>query len=117
MTIVVCSVINFVTGKVKSRLDYRKVEFEKIKGKIDSVNWRREFRDTDIEEAWKLFRTVYEDTVKTCVPVRTVKVSNRPPWLTAHVKRSLRDKYRAWAIYKRIKNPRLSQVQKIKEPK
>ena len=81
-----------------NRLDYRKAEFEKIKEKIDSVNWRREFRDTDIKEAWKLFRTVYEDTVKTCVPVRKVKVNNRPPWLTAHVKRSLREKYRALAI-------------------
>ena len=41
-----------------NRLDYRKADFETIKEKIDSVNWRREFRDTGIEETWKLFRTV-----------------------------------------------------------
>ena len=84
-----------------NRLDYRKADFETIKEKIDSVNWRREFRDTGIEEAWKLFRTVYEVTVKSFVPVRKVKFNNRQPWLTTHVKRSLREKNRAWAIYKR----------------
>ena len=94
-------------------LNYCKANFKKIREMMNGVDWNKKFADVNIQVAWRMFCSEYNDAVRSCVPVKKVKVNKRPPWLKAHVKKALRAKYKTWAIYKRTS--RITDYQKFKE--
>jgi hypothetical protein len=76
-------------------LNWRRANFDEMKKEITEVDWDKELRWKDIEEAWVLFREKVEKTVNDNVPRYVNTRKRRPEWSTQEIVREIRKK-RFW---------------------
>ncbi|XP_072014972.1 uncharacterized protein [Amphiura filiformis] len=85
------------------KLNYNKGDYESIKHDLKSTKWEEEMKDLDSEEAWLLFKSVYNQTVKNHIPQKKTKKRYKPPWLSSKVKKSVKKKYNLYKRYRKSK--------------
>ena len=57
----------------------------------------------NIDEYWLTWKDLFLTVVSECIPVKTVKDTNSPPWIDAEARHCLRKKYTALGKYRRRK--------------
>ena len=57
----------------------------------------------NIDEYWLTWKDLFLTVVSECIPVKTVKDTNSPPWIDAEARHCLRKKYTALRKYRRRK--------------
>ena len=73
--------------------DYRKLDVEKLSNELSNVRWMDIISLHSIEEAAQLFPDTLYNTVKTCMPVKTISVRQcDKPWTTEEIKQMIRNK-------------------------
>ena len=84
---------------VKKILNWNRADFEGIKNKLKSWNWREEFAERSMESCWKTFNDKVNSLVSSYVPETTMKSHNQPVWMNTRLLRTIRKKRSLWARY------------------
>ena len=62
--------------------DWNNMNSDAFKDGLDNVDWQAELNDMNTEQAWSHLKSKLDNMIEQCVPVKKVKVSNRPPWMS-----------------------------------
>jgi len=84
--------------KVSIKIDCDKADFKQIRSELKKIKWEDEFKDTSVNECYRVFLNIYKDIVNKYVPVKKILKSHKQklPWLNTEVKKAIRERYKQW---------------------
>jgi hypothetical protein len=71
-----------------------------MKNELSGVDWAAVLSVHNIEDMWQNFKNIVENSMTKHVPVKEVKNSTKPRWLSRELVKLIRKKKRAWKEYK-----------------
>ena len=84
----------------KKILNWKKADYHQIKEYLAKVDWNEVLTRQSVNEAWEAFKNEIKIATAKFVPFSTIKRKSTPKWLTRENVRLVRQKKRAWKIYK-----------------
>ena len=69
-----------------------------MKHKHANVSWK-EMDDLNCEDAWQFFKSEYRQVVDNHVPKRRPRTNNKPLWMKANIKKSVKKKHQLYKKY------------------
>ena len=68
--------------------DYKKANFHKLKHTIENIDWSNISSSTDINDAWKVFTSLYNTAVNSCIPMKNRRPirNSKPKWWNNEIK-------------------------------
>lgn len=79
--------------------DYSKADFNCLREKLNVIDWRSYFGESNTEECWQKFKSKVSDAVDECIPKKLRRNNSKPLWMQRNVLRILRKKKRLWKRY------------------
>ena len=91
--------------KVRSRgpkkaTNWTKADFPGIKSYLASIDWNTLMENKSAEEAWEMLKETINSATEKFVPKSTVKKDTEPKWINRELIKLIRQKKRAWRIFK-----------------
>ena len=91
--------------KVRSRgpkkaTNWTKADFPGIKSYLASIDWNTLMENKAAEEAWEMLKETINSATEKFVPKSTVKKDTEPKWINRELIKLIRQKKRAWRIFK-----------------
>lgn len=97
--------------------NWSKADINSIRQTLSNIDWRADMNNLSTEEAWYLFKSVVDESIRQHVPTIKRRSPNKPPWMNQNVLRSLRKKHRLWRRYSKTKSYQLLEEYKRQEKK
>ena len=93
------------TQKVKNRAprkatNWTKADFPGIRSYLANIDWDTLMENKSSEEAWTILREKINTATEKYVPKSTVKKDTEPRWINREIIKLIRQKKRAWKIFK-----------------
>ena len=82
--------------------DYKRADFDDLRSRLQLLPSDMSHSD-DVDIYWSQWKDLFLATVAECVPMKTIRDTNSPPWIDREVKLALRRKYRALRKYRENK--------------
>ena len=85
---------------------YDQGDYTKMASLLD-IDWERELRDCNIQEAMDKLDKIYKAAEEECIPKTTVSDQNvrvKPSWLNNHALRKIKRKYSSWIRFLNTKD-------------
>ena len=82
--------------------DYKGADFDDLRSRLQLLPSDMSHSD-DVDIYWSQWKDLFLATVAECVPMKTIRDTNSPPWIDREVKFALRRKYRALRKYRENK--------------
>ena len=94
-----------VTQKVKNKgpkkaPNWTKADFLGIRSYLANIDWDTLMENRSAEEAWTILREKINTATEKYVPKSTVKKDTEPRWINREIIKLIRQKKRAWKIFK-----------------
>ena len=86
--------------------DYKRADFDDLRSRLQLLPSDMSHSD-DVDIYWSQWKDLFLATVAECVPMKTIRDTNSPPWIDREVKFALRRKYRALRKYRENKTVEL----------
>lgn len=100
------------------KLDYYRGDYGAIGAALGSVDWSgRMANEAGLEEKWVLFKQIIADLVDKYVPKKRMKRKgpNKSKWITSETRRGMKQRAKAWSVYKNYESDRnYSEYKKIR---
>ena len=94
--------------KMPLRRDYRRVNYDEIRAKLNEIDWAVEFSDKNVNECYKILLKFHEEIIEECVPKNIDKTEDerkrmkqKQKWQNRKVKSVLRKRDDNWLKWKR----------------
>ena len=89
------------TGKTKT-LNFRRANFPMLRAALQHIDWEGMFAQKNTEQKWESFKSVVHTHTEQYIPVsnKFKRLKVKPMWLTSSVKKAIKNKKRAFKIYK-----------------
>ena len=89
----------------KTKLLYKKGDYEKISEHLDKVDWEEEFSEKNVQDNYSRFLNVYNEACERFIPKVGITGSNqlKPKWLNRGIKSKIRKKLALWWANQRAK--------------
>ena len=73
-------------------MDYKHADYEWLNDLIEQCNWTALINSSsNIEEACKMFTSIFLNFCKTCIPLKTVLIrANEKPWFNSDLRYNIR---------------------------
>ena len=82
--------------------DYKRADFDDLRSRLQLLPFDMSHSD-DVDIYWSRWKDLFLTAVAECVPMKTIRDTNSPPWIDREVKFALRRKYRALRKYRENK--------------
>ena len=89
---------------VNKRLNYRKANFNEMRGLFKEQNWR-DIIDADVNSSWDNFKNIYSKVVQQCTPTYHPKKKSNPAWMNRELLQLVRQKRKLWKKYSNARSP------------
>ena len=89
---------------------FQRGDYNKMRSKLQDLNWDRELDNKDTESAWSTFKNKMTELIEENIPKRRPSGKSSHPWITKEVRQAINKKNQAWNHYKRNKTPELWEV-------
>ena len=93
------------------RRDYSRANYDKIRAKLNEMDWAVEFSDKDVNKYYEIFLKFHKEIIEECVPKNIDKTEDerkrmkqKQKWLNWKVKSALRKRDDSWLNWKRHKS-------------
>ena len=96
--------ISFQRKDKGGNFQFSKGNFLEFRSYMRDIDWEEEFRNKTVEEAWSLFQNKMTIAIHRFIPKSRPKLHKSPPWTNSSTRVAIKNKNRAWSIYKRHKN-------------
>ena len=84
----------------RERLNYAKGNYQEIRQHFANIDWNSKLSSINCDEAWSSFKDEYHDAVEKFVPKKKPRNRNKPLWMKAHVKKSVKKKHQLYMKYR-----------------
>jgi Reverse transcriptase (RNA-dependent DNA polymerase)/Endonuclease-reverse transcriptase len=81
-------------------ISWDKANYQEMRNELSGVDWAAELQGQNIEEKWRKFKLILENSTTRHVPVRKCRNTTKPRWLSRDLVKLVRKKKRAWKEYK-----------------
>ena len=84
----------------------KKINVDSFINDLISVNWDRFQILSNVHDAWTFLHTELTNIIDKHAPFKTIKVKGRHlPWITSELISTFRQRDKAWAVYRRTRDP------------
>ena len=97
--------------------NWRKADIDKMKQKMNHIDWTQELENLDVEASWVCFRDKINKITAECVPMMKRRSETRPIWMDQTTLRSARRKHHLWKRYKETNSYRLLEEYRVQQKK
>ena len=97
--------------------NYRKANFVEMRRRLNVVEWEKELAEKNVNDAWDSIRGLLVRLTDEHVPESRIRNRNDPKWFNNEIKRSIKEKKKAWTKYKNTKTQRDKDIYKQHEKK
>ena len=80
-------------------------DWNRLSDEIKSYNWSMLFKHKTITEAWNLFKSKLDISMRKYIPMKNVKFRDHPPWFDSEIFKMSKAKNRLSKIYKQTNVP------------
>ena len=84
----------------QARLNYRRAKYNEMQAKLSETEWEIQLEGKAVNEMWICIRDRIHEAIHEHTPMKKIKRRNEPPWMNSKMKKSIRDKRRAWTKWK-----------------
>ena len=84
--------------------DYARGDFIEMRRCMMNIQWAQELENLGVEESWRFIKGKLTKLVEALVPMKKKRSAGAPPWLDRDVKKAIREKKKAWNIWKKSGN-------------
>ena len=88
----------------QEKYNFSKADFDKIRQKLNQVQWNKELEGKNTEDQWQTFVEIVHETKKLYVPKTRVGAPPRKPWLDNETLELVRQKHRRYRRWLRTKS-------------
>ena len=81
--------------------NYNKANFKEITNYFKDINWQFELRNKSVDSMYSCFLSHYREIVHRFVPYKRQKPKRQPEWLSADIKRNIKEKNKLYFRYSR----------------
>ena len=81
--------------------NWRRADWASMRRRIGGQHWEREMAPLSAEEAWLLLKGELVKAVEELVPLREIRMADRPAWLSVSLLQEIRRKRKLWTTLKR----------------
>jgi endonuclease/exonuclease/phosphatase family metal-dependent hydrolase len=85
---------------MKESFTYDRGNYDEMKTDLSNADWISEFQGKEVNENWIFFKDKITDSMKKHIPVRKIRSSNKPIWMTREALKAVKKKHRAWNKYR-----------------
>ena len=98
---------NVTRKKITKRkiFNYKEADWDGLSHEIRSYDWYSIFRNRSIAEAWILFKSKLDISMRKFIPMKNVKFRNQPPWFDTEVFHMSKIKDKLRKISKKTNSP------------
>ena len=83
---------------------FSKTNFLEFGNFLNNVNWDLELQNCKAEEAWTFFQEKMTAAILRFVPQTKLRLHKSPPWTNNRTRLAVKEKNKAWSLYKKNKN-------------
>ena len=82
--------------------DYKKGNYDKMRIKLNSINWGEIFNCKDAHEMWEIFINIINELKIECIPqkIKRKLTKHKPLWFNRNIQTKLKDKKKKYNKYK-----------------
>lgn len=84
----------------KSRLNWKKANFDNIRKELNSIKWVEALKSESIDSKWETFKNIVNEVIYTNIPESVCVTNGKPAWVNQFITRLRRKKQR---LYKKMK--------------
>ena len=88
------------TANQRMTMNFRKAQFEEMRGRMKEIDWQEILRDKDANEMWISIRGCVERLMSDLIPMKKTNAKTNPQWFDKEVKKSIEKKKEAWKRWK-----------------
>ena len=81
--------------------NWRKADWNEMRVRMGERDWAAELRGLSAEESWSRLKSALQNAIEDLVPLREVRMADRPAWLSVSLLQEIRKKRKLWAALKR----------------
>ena len=91
---------------VTTRRLWNRANFDKMRADMESVDWEKELKEATVEEAWDIFSSSIEATMRENLPTKQVPLGGEwPIWISLEAKEAIRKRNKAWTKFRMSRRP------------
>ena len=85
---------------------YDEVDFEEVNHLLLGLDWSPVLAASTIDEAWDFWKESFFSVIHAKVPSKVIAhIRPKSPWITRDIAKLIRDKHKAWRLFKRSGTP------------
>jgi len=75
-------------------LDFSKGDYNLLREKLSKIQWSEKFINKNCNEMWDIFKSNLDNITRECIPLKSVRISQKfkPLWWNSKISKLVKDK-------------------------